>query len=143
MTEFAPLPPWPVLTADMAGAPIAKRAADIGVGSVAFHYCDSFRVYRRKVDGGTVSGPVARYYWLPILVHGETRMSWLAGAGRSPMKFPKKPQNFAGRLLGLDDVEDQLWSDVARSKLPDAVRYCEDVAVIREICRLLNVEVQP
>lgn len=142
MTEFAPLPPWPVLTSGMTGAPIAKRAADIGVGSVAFHYSESNRVYRRTMDGKAVGGPIGRYYWQPILVHGETRVSWLAGIGRLT-KFPKKPQQYAPQLIGLDDVEDRIWSSRARAKLPDAIRDCEDIAVIREICRLLNVEVKP
>src|SRR5436305_1541402 len=99
------LPAWPYMPFDHNGEPIAPRAADIRVGTVAFFEDQNQRVYLADKPGDLGAKLLRRYHWRALVVTGETRLSWLCGVGRGCYKFPKK----AGTLIGKLDVEDQLW----------------------------------
>lgn len=130
--EVGKLPPWPRHHSATKGKPICNRRADIAVGMVIFRRDENERVYLRSGTFGG-SGSIERYHYVPALVTGETRISWIINGEH---KVSKKDPRF---LYGLADVEDELWRRTHRWRIEQALAAAT-VEQLREVGKIIGYD---
>jgi hypothetical protein len=105
---------------------VPRRTTPLFVGAIVFVKTDD-RVYRRRWNGRYYvahGGPVARYYFKPRKIVGETRVSWLivGESWQSRHQSDKVPKRDLSSIYGRDDVEDVLWIGANQFKIAEVVR---------------------
>lgn len=111
--ERGKLPAWPRYLDEHKGKPVCERVADLAVGTVIFQRDENTRIYERHPDGFGRS--IERYHYVPVLVTGETRVSWVLGNGA---KIKKSEPRW---VYGLADVEEEIWSRAHRWRIEAAL----------------------
>lgn len=131
------------------GDDYADEEPIINIGTKLWRFDQNVRKYTKPKDGG-FGKLIWRESWVPMVVVGETRVSWLVGhvptAGeprldtiRATHKLPKAlfkagacPKDWA---LSEEHLDELVWAEEKRHKLADAVHRCHDPKVLREVDR--------
>ena len=115
--------------------------ASLKVGSKVWVFDENRRVYRKKEDGTSRGGPIYREHYDPQEIVEENRASWILRDGK---KVSKKDLSYAhwagGRRTILTDeseIDDACYLHENRHIISDRVLRCNNVAVLRQIEKLL------
>jgi hypothetical protein len=84
-------------------------------------------------DGWLPKGRVT--HWTAQTVTKETPLLWITNHGT---KVPKKNPDRSLFLFSEEDVAEQEWLEDNRYTVSNAVLFCKDPAVLREIARLVG-----
>ncbi len=130
--EKGKLPPWPRYHAEHKGKPVCERVADMAVGRVIFQRDENTRVvYERSADGSGRS--LERYHYVPVLVTGETRVSWTLDNGAKVKKSEPR------WVYGLKDVEEEIWVRVHRWRI-EASLGAASFLQLRQIAAIIGYD---
>lgn len=133
------LPVWPdaYLREGTDRTEIAERFSEAAVGKIMFISTEA-RVYGRSSQVRS-----HLHSFRPERITGDTKASWLTGEGRLQSKHPKKPtEDRPSTLYGLADVRDAVFIHEHGMHIGNAVRWCNDAAVMRQIAKLIGYDIK-
>lgn len=124
----------------------------VGIGSKLWQFNENRRVYTPPETKGGFGKIIWREHWSPMVICGETRVSWLVGYAPSALnrnrtpsavtKLPKAlfkdggcPRDWALSEEHLDELE---WAEENRHKLSAAVLRCHDPKTLRAVWAALG-----
>lgn len=118
---------------------------EIGIGSTVWFFDGNHRVYEKDANGRSTGGAIYREYWVPKIIDGESKVSWIVRAGHGKnfgeTKLPKKmfTQPFErrggmeGRWFAIteQEVESDCWANNHRYRIKDAINKCSVDALMK------------
>jgi hypothetical protein len=124
----------------------------IGIGSKLWRFDQNRRFYAPPENKGGFGKLIWREHWVPMVVCGETRVSWLVGYAPSAInrhrtpsvthKLPKAefrnggcPRDWA---LSEEHLDELAWAEENRCRLSDLVQRCNDPKVLRAVDEVLR-----
>lgn len=125
---------------------------EIGIGSKLWRFDQNVRVYTKPADG-SFGKLIWRESWVPMVVVGETRVSWLVGSvskyseerkltPRVSHKLPKAEFRDGGCPMdwarSAEHLTELVWAEENRSKLSERVLRCHDPRVLRAVWAALG-----
>ena len=111
------------------------------IGDPVWYFDENHRVYERDENGRSHGGPIWREHWRPAEVVGETRVSWIIGAGTDKRKYEitriKKKDWPGGLALSQDDIDRREF--IAGShRIGSRIFACRDYDTLKAISDLLD-----
>lgn len=117
----------------------------LGVGSTIWLHDTN----RREYDTGPGRRLLFRKQFVPRVITGETRLSWLVNDTRIPKRGEGDVRHSTERgfsrtwYLTAKAVEDECWQRDNFGKVLFAVQACKDVEKLKQIAALLGVQEVP
>jgi hypothetical protein len=123
---------------------------DFKVGDEVYLFSENARVYTKAAPGEKWTGSkiIFRGYFVKYKIVGETSRSWLIGCEWKPTKYPKNrkvenPHWWAGRFYTQEEVDEACWLETNRQALADTVKFCLDIAKLKEVAEIVGFEELP
>lgn len=111
------------------------------ISDTVFKFDVNRRVYRRTENGSSSGGPIYREHFMPYVIVGEDRRSWILdvpdrkyGGGPFPGKTSK------AKVLTAADVDAMCWRNDHSYRLRDMVGNCQDTAILKQIAALIGYD---
>jgi hypothetical protein len=117
-----------------------EEIAALKIGDVLYNFDSNRRVYRdRSFSGG--GGPIYAEHFTPVEIVGETKNSWVLAryAAKVNKKTLESARAHAERgYFTKSAMADDIWLNERRHKIAEAVRYCDNVNILKTIDRMLE-----
>ncbi|TXH56937.1 MAG: hypothetical protein E6Q97_05490 [Desulfurellales bacterium] len=108
------------------------------VGMRVWSFNQNRRIYQRDASGKAVGGPIWREHWEPLVVVGETKVSWLVGPpymlGSDTSRAAKVPKkSWPGPYKTSEAGIDREAFVEARWSLAQRIEGCRDYDTLKAI----------
>jgi hypothetical protein len=109
------------------------------IGDTVYLFDENRRVYARNGAGRSSGGPIYREHFLPYLIVGEEKRSWILDKeGRVGGGAPWPGKTSKTKVMTEEEVEAACWRNDHRMAVSDAVRRCEDTEVLKQVAALVG-----
>jgi len=110
------------------------ETTEIKIGDKFFRYDENRRVYEKSASGKIV-GSTFRGHFFEVTIVSETAKSWIDQWG---VKISKK-EPFA-KLFTEEMISEAEWVKVHSYRIKEAIGYCRDASVLKEVAKLIGYE---
>jgi hypothetical protein len=113
------------------------------IGDVVYIFDINNRVYRLDEKGRSSGGPIYRGHFIPYLIVGEDKRSWILSSkawdGRG-VPWPGKTAK--SKVLTEAEVEARCWINDHSRGLAETVRRCENIETLKRIAELVGYDAE-
>lgn len=108
------------------------------IGMQVWAFNQNRRVYQRDESGKAIGGPIWREHWEPLVVVGETKVSWLVGPewmlGCDTSRATKVPKKSWPGVYKTSEAEiDKAAFVEARWSLAQRIQGCRDYDTLKAV----------
>lgn len=125
---------------------------DLKMGDVIWQFDVNSRQYRTR-KGHSYGSPIWRAHWRPMVIVGETKMSWLVvsqslaqyshGQALDPkrcVKLSKKNPDRISWVFSEEELDERSWINDNRVRLSEVIRDFKDYETLKKVAALINFQ---